>query len=90
MAQQHQHLILNLQEIFDRTIREDPAVHGGILLIDAPDFNERGKRGDSTWCLNRDNSRRLVCAASITTMRTATGCMLFVEEGRLELDSHRL
>ena len=76
------------QEILDRTIGDDIAVHGGILLIDAPGFQWKGASGvvgpnSSIGMIPEDQ----FVAASITKMITATGLMLLVEEGRLELDA---
>ena len=78
----------HLQELLDHTVREDPAVHGGILLIDAPGLQWKGARG----VVSSNASTRLIpddqfLAASITKMFTATGLMLLVEEGRIELDA---
>ena len=78
----------HLQELLDHTVREDPVVHGGILLIDAPCLQWKGASGvDSLNASTRLIPDDQFLAASITKMFTATGLMLLVEEGRLELDA---
>lgn len=87
VAQSHVSLGKNLQDLLDLAVGGDPAVHGGILLIDAPGLQWKGASGvlhsgSSTTLLADDQ----FIAASITKMITATALMSLVEEGCLGLE----
>ena len=77
-----------LQQCLDQAVRDDPAVHGGILRVDAPGFSWQGAAGladpaAGVAMLAEDQFQ----AASITKMLTATTFMTLVEAGLAELDA---
>jgi CubicO group peptidase (beta-lactamase class C family) len=77
-----------LQKRLDRAVREDQAVHGGVLRIDAPGFAWQGAAGVADPAAGvamcpEDQFQ----AASITKMLTATTFMTLVEAGLADLDA---
>jgi D-alanyl-D-alanine carboxypeptidase len=77
-----------LQGRLDQAVREDPAVHGGVLRVDAPGFTWQGASGLADPAAGVEmRPEDQFQAASITKMLTATTFMTLVEEGLAELDA---
>jgi D-alanyl-D-alanine carboxypeptidase len=77
-----------LQERLDRAVRDDQAVHGGVLRVEAPEFGWQGAAGladPAAGVAMRPEDQ--FQAASITKMLTATTFMTLVEAGLAELDA---
>jgi CubicO group peptidase (beta-lactamase class C family) len=77
-----------LQERLDRAVRDDPAVHGGVLQVELPGFAWQGAAGladPAAGVAMRPEDQ--FQAASITKMLTATTFMTLVEAGAAELDA---
>ena len=77
-----------LQDLLDRTVREDPAIRSGVMRLDAPHLTWQGASGAA----DPDRGVAMLTgdpfqAASITKMVTAATLMTLVEEGRIELDA---
>ena len=77
-----------LQELLERAVAEDPAVPGGVMLIEAPGLKWKGASGaaDPANGIAMDSDDQFQ-AASITKMVTATTLMTLVEEGQADLDA---
>jgi D-alanyl-D-alanine carboxypeptidase len=84
----HPSLASVLQERLDRAVREDLAVHSGILRVEAPGLAWQGAAGlaDSAAAVEMLPEDQFQ-AASITKMLTATTFMTLVEAGLAELDA---
>jgi len=77
-----------LQERLERAVRDDPAVHGGVLHVEAPGVVWQGAAGladPAAGVAMRPEDQ--FQAASITKMLTATTFMTLVEAGAAELDA---
>lgn len=77
-----------LEARLDQAVREDQAVRGGILRVDAPGFAWQGAAGiadPATGVAMRPEDQ--FQAASITKMLTATTFMTLVEAGLADLDA---
>jgi D-alanyl-D-alanine carboxypeptidase len=81
-------LATRLQERLERAVREDAAVHGGVLHVDAPGLAWRGAAGlaDPVAGVAMRPEDQFQ-AASITKMLTATTFMTLVEAGAADLDA---
>jgi len=77
-----------LGELLDRAVTEDPAVHGGCLLVQAPGLEWEGASGvadpDQGLAMQPDSQFQ---AASITKMMTATCLVMLAERGQVDLDA---